>query len=325
MVSVGGVEMITGPMTIGVLSQVSEQIIIPKWTLRQAFGNFPVAVTYGKGIWVAIGLSTTYPDSVMVSYDKGKTWIIGTLPDNDCTFMGLAYGNGIFVAVSAAGVNRAIYSTDGLNWNRASGQDNSLYYHSVCFGNNQFVAVGNSGALMTSPDGITWIQRPNSIYQTNYNSIIYNNKGLYVAVGGTTSFRVSTSPDSITWTSRSVGGSPATGTLYGVEYGESADIYVAVCNAASGNRLVTSPDGVSWTARPSPLSAAMGKIAYGNNLFIIVGNVVSAISINGLDWDSVAVIANHWRNIEYGDRTFVTVTNLTSGAGEGYTVMTMQV
>lgn len=86
----------------------------------------------------------------------GTTW---TLRNIGSTVSGIAFGNGMFVAV---GPNGAVWtSQNGLAWTaRASGTNDDLL--GVTFANGLFVAVGGFGIgdgfarIMSSPDGIGW-------------------------------------------------------------------------------------------------------------------------------------------------------------------------
>jgi hypothetical protein len=61
---------------------------------------------------------------------------------------GVAYGNGLFVAVGDGGT--ILTSPNGVSWTeQASGTSNSLY--GVAYGNGTFVAVGKDGTILTSP------------------------------------------------------------------------------------------------------------------------------------------------------------------------------
>ena len=76
----------------------------------------------------------------------------------DNAWYGVAYGNGVFVAIAYSGTgNRVMTSTDGITWNiRTSAADNGWW--EITYGNGLFVAVASSGIgnrVMTSPDGIT--------------------------------------------------------------------------------------------------------------------------------------------------------------------------
>jgi hypothetical protein len=61
---------------------------------------------------------------------------------------GVAYGNGLFVAVGDGGT--ILTSPDGVSWTqRTSGTSNQL--NGVAYGNGLFVAVGWDGTILTSP------------------------------------------------------------------------------------------------------------------------------------------------------------------------------
>ena len=87
---------------------------------------------------------------------------------------------------------------------------------------------------MTSPNGITWTSRTDSV-GNNWASITYGNR-LFVAVSHTgTGDRVMTSPDGINWTSRT---SAADNYWPSVAYGNG--LFVAVSITGTGNRVMTS-------------------------------------------------------------------------------------
>ena len=64
-------------------------------------------------------------------------------------------------------------------WRNPLPQGNPL--NGVTFANGTFVAVGSDGTILTSPDGVTWIQRSSGT--TNLlNGVTFAN-GTFVAVG----------------------------------------------------------------------------------------------------------------------------------------------
>jgi hypothetical protein len=72
-----------------------------------------------------------------------------------------------------------VTSSDGTNWVGRVSTNGPL--GSVVYANGQFVALSNGGNIVTSADGITWIQHPSGTQQ-GLTSIAYGN-GLFVAVG----------------------------------------------------------------------------------------------------------------------------------------------
>jgi large repetitive protein len=136
-------------------------------------------IIYENNIWVVVGRIATNGMSTgdMVSSTDLSIWSRNstsyTAPDKD--FFGVAYGNGLFVAVGCSGncsdswedsTGEIYTSANGINWTkRTSGTQKRLF--DVTFANNKFVVVGGKydarvgdsggkGIVLTSPDGITW-------------------------------------------------------------------------------------------------------------------------------------------------------------------------
>jgi hypothetical protein len=261
------------------------------------------------------GLLPLQPASAATGID----WTAGSGAEGD-SWRSVAYGNGLFVAVSDSGTgNRVMTSPDGITWTiRTSAADNN--WNSVAYGNGLFVAVSDSGTgnrVMTSPDGITWKIRT-SAADNNWRSVTYGN-GLFVAVSlDGTNNRVMTSPDGITWTSRT----PAADNNWrSITYGNG--LFVAVSNSGTGNRVMTSPDGITWTSRTSAVDNAWRGVTYGNGLFVAVStdgtNNRVMTSPDGITWTSRTSAAdNQWFSVTYGNGLFVAVSN----SGIGNRVMT---
>ena len=229
----------------------------------------------------------------------------------DNSWYGVAYGNGVFVAIAYSGTgNRVMTSPDGITWTiRTSAADNGWW--EITYANGLFVAVASSGTgnrVMTSPDGITWTIRT-SAADYSWRNVAYGN-GLYVAVASSgTGNRVMTSPDGITWTART---SAADNNWYNVTYGNG--LFVAVSTSGIGNRVMTSPDGITWTIRTSAADNNWGGLAYGNGLFVSVatsgtGNRVMT-SPDGITWTArTSAEDNNWYSLTYGNGLFVAVSD----------------
>ncbi len=273
----------------------------------------------------SIGIGTSTPgeklEVVGNIISKGTAWTTRTsAADND--WNSVAYGNGLFVAVSSTGSgNRVMTSPDGITWTTRTTAAGNLW-NSVTYGNGLFVAVARSGSgdrVMTSPDGITWTPRT-SAADNVWNSVTYGN-GLFVAVSedDLASDYVMTSPDGITWTQRTA----ATASVWtSVTYGNG--LFVAVSTTAgTGNQVMTSPDGTVWTSRTSAADRFWSSVTYGNGLFVAVaqsgsGNRVMT-SPNGITWTARTPAAdNQWNSVTYGNGLFVAV----SATGSGDRVMT---
>jgi len=102
------------------------------WTSRN-LGNLLQAVTYGNGLFVAVG----YNGAILTSRD-GVNWTWRTSGTRE-DLQAVTYGNSTFVAVGMHGT--ILTSRDGVTWTqRTLGADDWL--NGVTYGNGLFVAVG---------------------------------------------------------------------------------------------------------------------------------------------------------------------------------------
>jgi hypothetical protein len=110
-------------------------------------------------------------------------YLRGPLPTNN-PLAGVAYGNGIFVAVGGEEeLSGAILSSsDGITWTSRS-LGNSGYLSGICYGNGAFVAVGDNGTVLTSSDGVNWTSCTSGT-ANNLNGVCYdNNNSTFIAAG----------------------------------------------------------------------------------------------------------------------------------------------
>src|SRR5262249_13143133 len=149
-----------------------------------------------------------------------------------------------------------VTSSDGIEW--VPHQTGTIdYVNGLGYGNGQFVAVGDK--ILTSTDGINWVQRFSAPAHGNFAGIAYGN-GQFVAVGpqdtntGSGDRVTATSADGINW-------APHQWQLDDDDFGRNA----VVSGIAYGNgqfvtvgstfddppSIHTSSDGVHWVARQS--------------------------------------------------------------------------
>jgi hypothetical protein len=150
-------------------------------------------------------------------------------------------------------------SSDRNSWVlRSSGQ--SKWMNGGVWGNGKFVLVGESGAIITSTDGLSWERNMTSPTTSELERVAFG-KGLFVAGGFAGLF---TSPDAQTWTPR------ATGALFPVtDVAVSAQRFVAV----TWGEVLTSTDGITWARQMiTPLTGPPypNAICSGGSKFVIV-------------------------------------------------------
>jgi hypothetical protein len=104
-----------------------------QWRNPLPQGNNLNAVTYGAGLFVAVGES-----GAIVTSSNGIDW--RNQNSGTSTLRAVAYGDGLFVAVGDDGV--ILSSTTGVHWtNHESRTSNSLF--AVTYGAGRFVALGH--------------------------------------------------------------------------------------------------------------------------------------------------------------------------------------
>jgi hypothetical protein len=209
------------------------------WTRRDAgMSNDLYAVAYGNGHFVAVGGAAMPFGATIVSSSDGVSWaprVSSTTNSNlPPVFTGIAYGNGLFVAVfpgSQGAVDRSLaISPDGIIWTQYPGGGPS-FAGAVAFGNGKFVAVGtyysaasnflqSHSVIYSSADGVGWSKRqdlPAPVAQGQLVRVAYGG-GQFVAVGDMTY----SSPDGTNWVRRDVNVG-----LSGITYGKGRFVGVA--------------------------------------------------------------------------------------------------
>jgi hypothetical protein len=157
------------------------------WTARTASANsIWNAVTYGNGLWVAVGMGA-FPNDIMTSPD-GITWTTRVSPVNRF-WKNVLYANGVYVAVAYDGGtgNRAMTSPDGITWTARTPPE--MNWTGLTYGGGVWVAVASDGCciggsnnrVMTSTDnGATWVQRTTTL-DSRWLAAAYGN-GVFAAV-----------------------------------------------------------------------------------------------------------------------------------------------
>jgi Concanavalin A-like lectin/glucanases superfamily len=114
----------------------------------------------------------------------GINWQATSLPTGS-TYASLTFGNGRFVAVQSGVGAYATYSFDGINWNLSN---TPLSASVVTYGQGCFVALASStGAAYTSDSGLYWTTHniASSTYSTLKFGYTATNVGVFVGLGGT--------------------------------------------------------------------------------------------------------------------------------------------
>ena len=246
------------------------------WTGVDRIGNIVSynGITYGNGLWVAVGDGVNASNAVVISTD-GYNWSVKNFR---MWCYGVAYGDGKWVVVGSGlrSPNTLISIDNGNTWNTIStitlNPLNDIAFGKDFKGTNKhlWIVVGYGG-IFTSSDGVNWLS-------VNINSFSYNikcvafgkdnsNTNLCVVGGiGNGANTIATSPDGIIWTNRS----KIINIVNGISYNGS-NLWVAVGEGTV--KIATSTNGTIWTGITTGINNIMlgKKITFTNNLWIFVG------------------------------------------------------
>ena len=260
-------------------------------------------VAYGNNTWMAVG----DVGGILTSYDNGNTWV-GQETTELIDAKAVAYGNNTWV-VSGTAVSSSciVYSTDGVNFQSAGFNWGAGAGVSIAYGNNVFVVVSETGPdIAYSSNGIDWTQisLTNAYY---YTGIAYGN-GLFTIVGGCNyGTSIFTSQDGSNWVGISANLASYTCVAYSAGrwittngagilfYSDDSWANISqyavpsnIVSFAAGDRLVavtTDPNivwskdnGATWYFDSPPVLPSYTAVAYGNGVFVVVGNSIPGIS-----------------------------------------------
>lgn len=149
------------------------------WTeVRLGLRAFVRGITYGAGLFVAVGGSYIDQPGVILTSADGAKWTVRR-SGTGANLYGVAHGNGIFVAVGEK--HTVLTSKNGILWKRRTTRTSDVLLASVAFGKGAFVAVGDCGAVLSSTDAICW--QPRSSGTSAYLSKVRFEAGAFVTTG----------------------------------------------------------------------------------------------------------------------------------------------
>jgi hypothetical protein len=266
----------------------------------------------GAGRFVAVSDN----NKIAWSSNGGQNWNEVVMTYN---YSSVAYGNGVFIALSS-NKNVAARSTDGgASWTLKSlpfiivNATERRYWKSVAYGDGVFVAVAqnSSKAAWSNDDGMTWNQTElprigsSTGLDGGWRSVAYGEDGVFIAV-------------SHHW-----------------DYTDRASV---------GTAARSTDGGKTWSMWDVPElyeSNAWETVCYGNGVFIL-GACIRALTAvpllndriarstdNGETWtwpvhfniDNTAVdsgtsrVSKFWTSLTYGNGVFVIVADFTQGSG----------
>lgn len=207
-----------------------------------------------------------------------------TIPSGNANCTGIAYGNGLYVAVLSAGY---IYqSADGINWSKVVDAGIPAgTFNSISFGAGYFVVVGNAGLIISSSNGLNWSLRTSSTTQNLTN--VQFLQGAFYVTGMNTTLRRST--DGINFSSITIGAGTATDMFLSITYGSGTFVISARNSSSSGIYVYKSTTGLSssWTFQDLGFGT-VNRIQYLNDRFFVFQSGQKVMtSTNASTWTDV--------------------------------------
>lgn len=227
------------------------------------------------------GFFVASESSIVYSLNNGASWtqvpISGTSTINN-----IAAGPPAVVGYdTAGGVSR---STNGTSWTRVGSMTTlagwgsgafALGSNAAAYGNGLFMLVGGNvspttyATCATSPDGLTWTNRPNLdvafsgsmargvIWAPTFGKWIAWNSNREIA---------SSSDDGASWTVLSGTSSLLAGlVIIWITEVNGTLVVLAGATTVSGNTIITSADGVNWQLQPNLAATGFTTSGYGQN------------------------------------------------------------
>jgi hypothetical protein len=190
----------------------------------------------------------------------GSTWVAtpGAIPTTSGTYSSVAYGNGVFVAITT-GSNQTAYTANGTTWTAGGNLPSSTTWTSVAYGNGRFVAIASSSRAVAYSvnKGATWSAAPAGLPSSQVWTKVAYGQGVFMAIAQGTTV-CATSSDGVTWTAQAL---QSSSNWKGLAFGNinNNPLWVAVSNTSgtTGASIVT---GAQATGRIKITSNSVSEV-----------------------------------------------------------------
>lgn len=238
-------------------------------------------ITYGGGLFVAVGILGAGSTQRIMTSPDGITWTLRTHTASQP--ISVAYGNGVYVAVTQSTSPKIMISANGIIWNDYNPVNlTASLIGKVRFVNGFFVCCPSSPStnIAYSTDGITWTLA-STTYNGSWNGIAFNSFGnQYMLTSSFSALKVYSSSLAGPYTfadpyNDSRLSSLVTAAISGVYVGSDARGALPV----GYQRISTSSDGWNWTLRSGiNVAVPIQSLAYGDDRLVAVGTNYVAVS-----------------------------------------------
>lgn len=257
-------------------------VVVPvglEWQYTGTFGSQINDITYGDGVFVAVGLGTSpdkqiwmSPDGSAGSWVQQPTGVPASWQFNSC-----AFGNGIFVV--SRGFNNVLTGalvSGSISWTQRTTANTDAYLVTIWSGQN-FIRAGLGGSAEWSSNGITWNNSPRPGGQNATVGFVHGSSVIILGANGGIS---RTSNHGVSWTTSTVTADPLPSQAF--TGGASDGVIIRAFKYASSILYTyTSVDGgMSFTVQQNNVGGAnyqAGKLLYRNGRWIGLGATTAGL------------------------------------------------
>lgn len=254
----------------------------------QSLADVPLrSVVFGNGMFVAVGgelfsvagQSGFQESSTILFSADGTTWKEAAgIPTE--ALMGIAFGNGVFVALGQHGGTYS--STDGATFSKGPVLTSSPFFQGIVFGAGTFVAYGEGNSVFVSPNGaaFTPVTTPTDVFSISFAKGEFHGVGRVGSAedGGTVNFTNLLSPDGTTWTSTPNG-------VAATRIAEMNGVFVG----ATSLGLSRSTDGQTWKEVATFDENYRYDVLAAGGIFLAVGRNEIDVSTDGSTFTPVTL------------------------------------
>lgn len=249
-------------VVVGTSGAIERSTDAQDWELIDSFtSNVIVSVAYGGGYFICVDSA----GGIFKSSDC-ITWrqLTSTITD---IINAVIYVNGKFALVGSNGL--IAFSNDGETFNLvSSGVTNELT--SITRGLDKYVAVSTAGDILTSINGVDWIN--NAVDSTHYRTATFG-KNIFV-IGGQGG-KIKYSADAINWVDATHDSTSSVNYIRDIKYAN-GKFYAVMYISTGQGEIWTSLDGATWT-KTQNTAGRLWCLGYGNDILFASGD-------NGAIW-----------------------------------------
>lgn len=238
-------------------------------------------MTSGSNGFVAVGYTgygLEYHPAVVFTSPTGTNWTEQPPSISENYLYGVAYGNGLYVAVGDFG--EIVLSTNAVNWTLLNPNRRGAITALACNSNLCIAAASPGGysyswgfpslEILVSTNGRNWTATQTQATLSRIDDIDCGGN----LFAGVSFGNIYITTNGYVW--QNVGGFP--NAFHGIRYLNGQ--FFAVGDSGS---IFSSADGINWTNHSISTTGAFNHIAYGNGVYV-AGGSVCATSPDGINW-----------------------------------------